>query len=140
MIVRFIVSSVVGGIVFFILGFLIYGLALDPWMKANTVQYTGMLKDPPDFIALGLANIVWAAMVAFVADNWANARDFASGAKVGGLLMFFAVVALDLQFVAFMNLYLNVLVPLVDVVAVTVMGIITGGVIGIVLGMMNKGG
>lgn len=140
MIVRFIVSSIAGGIVFFILGFLIYGLALDPWMKANTAQFAGLMKEVPDMIPLAVANIVWAGMIAFVAENWANTRNFADGMKVGGILMFFAAMAINLQFTAFMNMYLSVLVPIVDTFVVTFMGVVTGGVIGFIIGKMKGSG
>ncbi len=138
MIARFIVSAVAGGIVMFVLGFLIYGLALDPWMKANIAEYAGLMKKAPDMIALAGMNIVWAGLIAFVADNWAKARDFGSGMKVGGILMFFASIAINLGYTAFMNMYLSVLVPLVDSVAMTFLGVVVGGVIGVVLGKMHK--
>lgn len=137
MIVRFIVSSVAGGIVFFILGFLIYGMALFNFMQANTVQYEGLIKDPPNFIALAIANIVWGAMIAFVTDYWAGASTWAGGAKVGAILMFFAVLALDVQFVAFMNMYKGATVVIVDVIGVTVMGAVAGAVIGFIIGKMK---
>lgn len=138
MVVRFLVSAVAGGIVFFVLGFLIYGLALQPWIMANTAQYPGLMIDPPNFIALAISNIVWAGLIAFIADNWANARDFASGMKVGGIVMFFAAMAINLGYTAFWNMFLSILVPVVDVAALTFMGVVTGGVIGFILGKMNK--
>jgi hypothetical protein len=138
MIARFIVSAVAGGIVFFVLGFLIYGMALDPWMRANTVQYAGLMINPPNMLALAGSNIVWAGMIALVADNWAGVKDFGAGMKIGGILMFFAAVAINLGYTAFMNIFLSALVPVVDVAVVTFMGVITGGVIGFILGKMNK--
>ncbi|HUF05622.1 MAG TPA: hypothetical protein VMM38_15790 [Aridibacter sp.] len=138
MIVRFIVSAVAGGIVIFILGYLIYGLALHSWILANTAQYPGLLINPPSMVPLAISNIVWAGLIAFVADNWAKARDFASGMKVGGIVMFFSAMAINLGYIAFMNIFLSVLVPVVDVAAVTFMGVVSGGVIGFILGKMNK--
>jgi len=138
MIARFIVSAVVGGIVFFVLGFLLYGMLLDPWMRANVTQYPGLMKEVPDMVPLAGMNLVWAASIAFVADNWANARDFGSGMKVGGILMFFASIAVNLSFTAFMNMFQNLLVPVVDSITWTFIGVVSGGVIGIVLGKMKK--
>lgn len=138
MIVRFIVSTIVGGIVFFVLGFLIYGLFLDAWMKANVVEYAGLMNAQPQMLALVGMNLVWAGLIAFVADNWANVKDFGAGMKVGGVIMFFAGIAINLSNTAFMNIYTNSLVPVVDTVAITFMGVITGGVIGLVLGKMKS--
>lgn len=138
MAVRFLVSTVVGGIVFFILGFLLYGMLLDPWMKANITQYAGLMKEIPDMVPLAGMNLVWAGMIAFVADNWAKANDLGSGMKVGGILMLFASIAVNLGYTAFMNMFQSLLVPVVDSVVWTFIGVVSGGVIGIVLGKMNK--
>lgn len=138
MVVRFLVSTAVGGILFFVLGFLLYGMLLDPWMRANITQYPGLMKEMPDMVPLAGMNLVWAGMIAFVADNWANAKDFGSGMKVGGVLMFFAAIAVNLGYTAFMNMFQSLLVPVVDSVVMTFMGVLTGGAIGFVLGKMNK--
>lgn len=138
MVVRFLVCAIAGGIVIFVLGFLIYGLALASWMQANTVQYPGLMIDPPNFVALAVSNIVWAGLIAFVADNWANAKDFGAGMKVGGIVMFLASMAMNLGYTAFWNIFQNMLVPVVDVAVMTFMGVVAGGVIGFILGKMNK--
>ena len=141
MIARFIVSSVAGGIVFFVLGYLIYGMALAGFVADHTVTYEGLMKNPPDLIVLAIGNLVWAAMIAFVADYWASTSTPVGGAKVGGILMFFAVLAVDLQNQAFMNIFKGAaVVIIVDVVIVTVMGIIAGAVIGFVIGKMQGSG
>ena len=139
MLARVLAATVAGGIAFFALGFLIYGLVLDPYMKANMVQYAGLIKDPPDFVSLVLANLVNAFLFAFVFDHWAGIKTFAGGLKGGAILMFLIAVTLDLQFMAFMNLWKGGLVPVVvDVIGSTVLGALGGGVIGAVLGLMNK--
>ena len=58
--------------------------------------------------------------------------------KVGGILMFFASIAVNLSFTAFMNMFQNLLVPVVDSITWTFIGVVSGGVIGIVLGKMKK--
>ena len=137
MVVRFIVSSIAGGIVFFVLGFLIYGLMLEPWMRTQMAEFPGMMKEAHDLIVLAVFNLVLAAMIAFVAENWAKARNFVDGLKVGGVLMFFYGMAVNLSFTAFMNIFLSVYAPIVDVFTMTLMGTIAGGVIGLVLGKMS---
>ncbi|REJ79322.1 MAG: DUF1761 family protein [Acidobacteria bacterium] len=137
MIVRFIVSSLAGGIVLFLLGFLIYGLFLEAWMRTQIADLPGMMKEEPDMIALAVFNLVLAGMIAFVAENWAKARNFVDGLKVGGVLIFFYSMSVNLSFTAFMNVITSISAPIVDVFAMTFMGTIAGGVIGIVLGKMR---
>lgn len=140
MYIRILAATVAGGVAMFVLGFLIYGLALDSYLKANMIHYAGLIKEPmPDMVPLVVANLAWAWLLAFVFDYWAGIRTFVSGLKAGAIIMFPLSLGIDLQFLAFMNLWSGGPVPLiVDVVATTVMGALTGGVIGLVLGLMNK--
>lgn len=138
MITRILAATVVGGIVMFVLGWLIFGLLFAEYMKAHTVNYIGLMKDPPDMIPLVFANLFWAWLFAFIFDFWANIRTFATGLKAGALIMFPLILGIDLQFAAFMNLYQGIAPLIVDVVSATVMGAIVGGVIGWTLGMVGK--
>jgi len=141
MLVRVLAATVAGGIAFFALGFVIYGLLMDPYMKANMIVYPGLMKEPIDFVPLVAANLVNALLFAFVFDYWASIRTFVGGLKGGAILMFLTSVALDLQFMAFMNMWKNGPFPVVilDIIAATVLGALAGGVIGLVLGLMYKG-
>lgn len=139
MVARVVAATFAGGVVMFVLGFLIYGIALDAFMKANMVSYPGLLKETPDFILLGVANLTYAFLLAFIGDYWARVRTFAGGAKLGAIVAFLFALTLDLMFMAFMNLYSGFLVVIVDIIASTVMGAIAGGVIGLVLGKMDNG-
>lgn len=141
MFVRLIAAAIAGGIAFFALGFLIYGLLLDPYMKANTIVYPGLIKETPDFPWLVLANVVNAFLFAYIFDQWAGIRSFIGGLKGGAILMFLFALSMDLQFVAFMNMWKgNPLVPIiVDILAAAILGALAGGVIGFVLGKMGGG-
>jgi hypothetical protein len=139
MIIRVLAGTLVGGIVMFFLGWLIFGLLLAEFMKAHTINYAGLMKEPmPDMIPLALANLVWAWLFAFIFDYWANIRTFVGGLKGGALIMFPIALGIDLQFMAFMNLYQGFAPLIIDVIAATVLGAIGGGVIGWVLGMVGK--
>ena len=138
MITRVLIATLAGAIVAFVLGYLIFGVLLDSYMKANVNQYAGMMKTPPNFIMLIGANLVFAWLLAFVGDYWAGIRNFVSGLKLGALITFPVVLWSDLQLEAFMNLYIGFVPIIVDVLAATVLGTIVGGVIGLVLGIVDK--
>ncbi|MDH3494356.1 MAG: hypothetical protein OEM82_12450, partial [Acidobacteriota bacterium] len=101
-------------------------------------EYAGLMKDPPNMVALGLHNLVLAWFIAFVFDQWAEIRNFAGGFVGGAVIMFAVALATVLGYLAFMNIYKSLAMPAVDVVAVTIMGAITGGVIGLILGKMGE--
>lgn len=139
MLTRVLAATVAGGIAFFVLGFVIYGLILDPMvMKPNMVIYAGLMKETPTWIPLILANFVSAFLLAYIFDKWASISTFIGGLKGGAIVWFLISLAYQLMFVAFMNLSKNYIPPIADVAGSIVMGAIGGGVIGQVLGMMNK--
>lgn len=140
MLSRLLAATIAGGVAFFILGFLIYGLLLDPLvMKPNMNTYPGLMVDPPVWIPLVLANLVSALLLAYIFDKWAGIKTFMGGVQGGAVVWFLMSLAFQLMFIAFMNLSKNYIPPIADVAGSTVMGAIGGGVIGAVLGRMHKG-
>ena len=139
MVARILAATVAGGIVFFVLGFVIYGLILDQMvMKPNMITYAGLMNETPVWIPLVMANLVSALLLAYIFDKWAGIRTFMGGLQGGAVVMFLIALSFQLMFAAFMNLSKNYIPAVADVVGSTVMGAIGGGVIGQVLGMMNK--
>lgn len=137
MIIRVLVGTLVGGIVMTLLGWLIFGLALAEFFKSNMINYSGLVKDPPDWIPLVLFNLAFAWLIAFVFEYWAKIRDFVSGLKGGALIFLPLVIGIDLQYMAFMNLLTGYVPVIVDIVAATALGAIVGGVIGFTLGKLS---
>ncbi|NNE65619.1 MAG: hypothetical protein HKN33_03560 [Pyrinomonadaceae bacterium] len=136
--IKIIVASIAGGIVLFVLGSVMYGLFLDGFMQASMVQYEGLVLNPPNFVPLGLYNLVLAWFITFVFDYWAEIRTAAGGAVGGGLIMFANALWTDLSFLAFMNVYNNLWFVAADIAVVTFMGVVAGSVIGLILGKMTK--
>lgn len=141
MLVRIAAATIAGGVAFFILGFVIYGLFLDPMvMKPNmNPEAAKLMKDPPSFVPLVLANLVSALLLAYIFEKWATIRTFAGGAMGGAVVFFLIALSFQLMFAAFMNLMNGYIPAVADVIGSTVLGAIGGGVVGMVLGMMNKG-
>ena len=101
------------------------------------IEYAGLTKNPPDMVPLALYNLVWGCLIAFIFEKWAGIRTFAGGFAGGAFLMFLISLATDLGFLAFMNMFKSLWFVAVDVVVVTFMGAVTGGVIGAILGKMS---
>lgn len=138
-ITRVLAGTAAGGITMFFLGWLVFGVILADFMKANTVQYAGLLKEPmPDMIPLVIANLAYAWLLAFIFDFWGNIKTFVTGLKGGALITLPIAIWLDLQFLAFMNLYTGIAPIIVDVIAATAVGAITGGIVGLTLGLVGK--
>ena len=140
MLTRLLAATVAGGIAFFIVGFLIYGLVLDPlvFRPALTPEGKAIMVDPPVWVPLILSNFVSAFLYAYIFDQWAGIRTFVGGMRGGAIIMFLFALGMNLSFAAFMKFYTSVTPMIADVVGAVVMGAIVGGVIGMVLGMMKK--
>jgi hypothetical protein len=139
MLTRILLATLVGGIVMFGLGFLIYGILLDAFMKANmTAEAVKLMKDQPNFILLFASNLVFAWVLAFIFERWASIKTFVTGAIAGAIIAGSIALAIDLQFSAIMNLMSGFVPVIVDVLGAVVLGGISGGVIGLVLGKLNK--
>ena len=141
MLTRVLAATVAGGIAFFVLGFVLYGLILDPMvMKPNmNPDAVKLMNDPPVWIPLVLANFVSAFLLAYIFDKWAGIKTFRGGLQAGAVVWFLISLSFQLMFLAFMKMSNNYTPAIADVVGSIVMGAIGGGVIGQVLGLMNKG-
>lgn len=140
MLTRILAATVAGGIAFFVLGFVIYGLILDnAVMKPNMNTFPGLMNETPVWVPLILANMVSALLLAYIFDKWAGISTFVGGLQAGAIVWFLISLSFQLMFLAFMNMHKNYIPVAADVVGSTVLGGLCGGVIGQVLGMMKKG-
>lgn len=144
MIVRVIAAGVVGAIVSFILGWLIWGMLLANYF-ASTLSATGktVIATEPRFIPLVAAQLAYGVFYAVILDRWAGARSLSSGALAGAIVGFFMALTMDLMNDAFlvnMHVGANTPIMLVDIAAATVVGVCIGAAEGLVLGLMSKGG
>jgi hypothetical protein len=136
--VKTIVAAVAGGVVFFVLGFLIFGLALSQYMQTLTYPHPGLFKLEPNFVAIALFTLAWGGLLAMIFDYWADIRTFAGGAIAGAIVMFLVSFAAEMQTKAFMVLSIGYVPVIINVLVTSFMGAIAGGVVGAVLGAMSK--
>lgn len=132
-----IAGAVAGGITMFLLGFLVFAVLLEDYFRENMIAYSGLLKDPPVVWAIFLFNLTWAALIAFVLD-YAGRSGWAEGAKAGTIVMFLLALGIDLDFFAFMNVHKSVAPIIVHILVISIMGGISGAVIGVVMGLFGR--
>jgi tryptophan-rich sensory protein len=133
-----IVGAIAGAIVMFLLGFLFFGFLLADYFKANTIEYAGLVKDPPAMVLIFVFNLVWAWLIAWVLE-YAGRNGWAEGAKAGAIIMFALALGINVEFEAFMNVHRSLTPLLVHILIVTIMGAVAGTVIGQVRGYFNRG-
>ena len=136
---KFLTGTLVGGIAFFFLGYLIYGMALMNFMSSHAGSATGVQKPMGELTwwALIVGNLASGALLSYIFLKWANVSSFASGATAAAVVGFFASMGFDMVMFATSNL-MDLTAVAVDIIAFTIMNAIAGGIIGAVLGMGKK--
>lgn len=135
---KFLTGTLVGGITFFIMGFLIYVLLLEGFFMANGGGATDVVKTDIEWWALILGNLASAALLTYIFLRWAHISTFISGMKAGAVLGFLVTCSFDLIMYGTSNL-MNLTGTIVDIVVWTIATAIVGGVIGAVLHVKPHG-
>ncbi len=136
---KFLTGTLVGGIAFFFLGYLIYGLALMDFMTAHSGSATGVMKSMEEMTwwALILGNLGYGALLAYIFTKWADVKSFGGGASAGAAIGFLMAFSFDMSMFGTSNI-MDLTGACTDIVAATVMNAVAGGAVGAVLGMGNK--
>lgn len=133
---KFSLATLAGGITFFVLGFLIYGLALAGFMEANSGAASQVAKEPMEMWAMILSNLAYAALLTYIFMEWASISTFPTGAKAGGIIGLLLAVYIDLITYSMMDV-MTITGMVVDIIVFTILSGIIGGVVGLVLGKMK---
>lgn len=131
---KFVVATLAGGITYFILGFLVYAVALEGFYSAHAGSATGVAKMDMQFWPLILGNLSHAALLAYVFLKWAGIKTFGAGFSAGITIGFFVSLGFDMVQYDTANL-MDLTGTLVDVIVYATMTGIVGGIVGWVIGM-----
>jgi len=131
---RFLLAGIVAGIVYFLLGWLVYGMLLTSYMTDNTLA--GTMRDEKEMIwwALILGNLASGFLLAYIVGK-TGATTAGSGAVVGLVVGLLMALAFDLTMYGTSKIITNAQFIGIDVAASAVMSAITGAVTGWVYGM-----
>jgi hypothetical protein len=132
---KFFIGTLAGGIAFFLLGYLFYGLALYGFFNRHSTAAAGSMKQMSDIVwwALILGNFASGALITYVLLKLGNIGSPGSGASTGAAIGFFVSLSMDLIHYATSNSF-DLTAMVVDVLVGTVMYAIVGGIIGALIG------
>lgn len=135
---KFWIGGIVGGIIFFLLGWLIYGMLLMNYMN----EHSAMSKELHDQVFKPETQFNWAALIASnilsgfllaAIINWSKTYSLAAGAKIGFVVGLLMCASIDLSFYSMSNMF-TVEGMIADIAAGTVITCITGAIVGLVMG------
>jgi hypothetical protein len=134
---KVITGGIIGGIVYFLLGWLIYGIILSKYMAANGNPCIMRPMEQMIWWALIISTFCSGFLLAVI-FNWANVAGWMEGAKKAALFGLIFSLAIDLGQYSMSTMFLTTAVLLVDVIAGTVMTAVVGAVIAWVMGKTGK--
>lgn len=130
---RFVLAALAGGVVNFVVGFVLYGVLLASFFAANQGSAVGAMKEVPDLVHLGLGQLVFGVFLAVVIDKWARVGGLAAGLRIGAISGLLMGLGYDLTMFGVSNIS-NITATLVDPLVFMVQMACAGAATGAVLG------
>lgn len=129
-------GGIVGGILFFLLGWLIYGMLLMDFMNNHTGTAGNVSRTEPDFLYLAIGNLAMGFVLAYIFVK-GNVNSMANGFITGGIVGLLIAVGYDCMIYATTTVISKTAMA-ADVAASTVMTAVVGAVVAMVMGMGKK--
>ncbi len=137
---NFLVGGIVGGIVYFLLGWLFYGNLMMQYFHDHAGTATGVerVMDNFEWWALILGNLSAGLLIAYVFTK-SGVSTLMSGLITGGILGFLISAFFDFSMYGTTNIMSKESL-FADIAIFTVISAIAGAVVGAVIGMLNRTG
>ncbi|HZV69959.1 MAG TPA: hypothetical protein VFG10_10460 [Saprospiraceae bacterium] len=132
---KFWIGGVIGFIAFFLLGYVVYVLALGTTLQAHTMP--GVSREEMDWVHLLLGNIAYGFAISYILSK-SNTSSFGGGATtclITGLLI---ILGADLISFATTKIISDTTGLFLDVAAFGFMFAVVGGIVGAYRGMGAK--
>lgn len=132
---KFLVGSVIGGAVLFLLGYLFYVALLGSFFETHS-SGGDYMKDPPNMLFIILGNLASGALLAYIFSKWAGIKTAATGLQAGAIIGLLTGLGFDLLMFGTANL-MDITGTIADVIVYTIMYAAAGAAIGWYLGRGN---
>ncbi len=126
---RVLVGGLIGAVTSFLLGYLIWGMALSTMMTESTMAGLSRPMEEIQWLFLILSSFFGGLAIAYILHK-ANANSFSSGATVAAIVGLLMALAIDLSFYGTTNMFTSTTFLFIDIIANTVVWAIVGGMIG----------
>lgn len=121
---RILRGTIFGGIVYFLLGWLVYGILLMDFMSENMNNCLNRTDGTMIWWAIIASNLLFALLLTLIL-NWANAKSYVDGLRIGATFGVIYSLAINLSFLSMTTMYASYTPILVD-------AIVSAGIFGIV--------
>ncbi len=125
-------GTVVGAVVLFAVGYVLFDTLLKDFYAANSGSATGVMRDPQVLWAVAVGALAYAALILYALRGSAAPLNVASAAKTGAIVGALIWACADFTLYGISNLN-NLTLTVVDPLVELVRGGITGAVLAFVL-------
>lgn len=130
---KVLLAALAGGIAYFFIGWLVWGILLMDTLESLSNPVSGCAREMPIMWAIAASNLITGLLYAVVFDRWAGISTFKGGFMGGLLLGGLLAMSWDLSMFAFQTSWTLPGVAL-DLAANIIVSGIVGGIVGAVLG------
>jgi predicted CDP-diglyceride synthetase/phosphatidate cytidylyltransferase len=133
---KFLIGGIAGGIAFFLLGWLVWGMLLMDFMKSHSNSSSGVFRTEADMVwwALVAGNLAMGFLLSYVLSK-ASINTAAGGISTGAVIGLLMSASIDCMMYAQVNLF-DTTSMIADIGASTVVTGIVGGIIGWINGKL----
>jgi hypothetical protein len=129
---KLLVGTIVGWVVLFFLGYLVFGILMADFYRANAGTATGVEKMPLNLVAIGIGQLAAAGALTLIL-SWSGVRSIAQGAMMAGVVGLLFFLGVDLTTFGSTNTS-TLKLTLVEPVIIGILYAIAGGAIAAVAG------
>lgn len=128
---QIVIGSLVAGVSFFFLGWLIFGILLSPIMEANCSNIARPMEDML-FGPLVVSNLLWGLLIS-LSMAWTQKTGALAGLKTATLLGLIITSAMDLSLYSMTTYFNNLNAVVFDVFGNVLLYAITGALLGLLI-------
>jgi hypothetical protein len=130
---RLATGTLAGGVTLFVLGYLIFDVAVAGFYAANAGSATGVNRDAQLVWAIVLGSLAYAALITYVMANSREPMTMGAGVTTGAIVAFLLWFTVDFTLYGYWNVA-NLTRTIVDPLLEAVRGGVAGAAIAAVLG------
>jgi hypothetical protein len=130
-------GGLAGGLTFFLLGWLLYGILLMGFMSAHSNQCAARPMQDMVWWAIIGSNLALGFLLTLIL-SWSGITTIMSGVRVSCITGLLLSASMDLSFYSMTTMYSSLAVIIVDIMVYTFMFTVGGIVISWVMGLVKK--